>query len=167
MTISRPPPPEIGGLLGKIISKLKVNERTRLATELHDSMVQSLTGASMKLRAADKMFESNPAASRRQLALALKTLDSCRDELRNCIWDLRNQALDEPVMDKVLQRVLAPHVGPARPTRSTGRKPCQLRCGSSLCRSDGSQSCQSQTAPDGTGAAPCRLPALRTAPFML
>ena len=95
------------------VSELKVTERTRLATELHDSIVQSLTGASMKLRAADKLFESDANESRRQLALALKTLDSCRDELRNCIWDLRNQALDEPVMDKVLQRVLAPHVGPA------------------------------------------------------
>lgn len=97
----------------KSVSELKVNERTRLATELHDSIVQNLTGASMKLRAVDKMFTSNREESQRQLSLALKTLDSCRDELRNCIWDLRNQALDEPVMDKVLQRVLAPHVGSA------------------------------------------------------
>jgi len=98
------------------VSELKVRERTRLATELHDSIVQSLTGASMKLRAADKMFETNPAASRNQLTLALKTLDSCRDEIRNCIWDLRNQALDEPVMDKVLVRTLTPHVGDTRLT---------------------------------------------------
>lgn len=95
------------------VSELKVGERTRLATELHDSIVQNLTGASMKLRAADKMFESRREESRRQLSLALKTLDSCRDELRNCIWDLRNQTLDEPVMDKVLLRVLAPHIGDA------------------------------------------------------
>ena len=94
-------------------SALKVRERTRLATELHDSIVQNLTGASMKLRAADKMFESRRDESRRQLSLALRTLDSCRDELRNCIWDLRNQTLDEPVMDKVLLRVIAPHVGDA------------------------------------------------------
>ena len=95
------------------VSALKVQERTRLATELHDSIVQNLTGASMKLRAADKMFDSRHEESRCQLSLALKTLDSCRDELRNCIWDLRNQALDEPAMDKVLLRVLAPHVGGA------------------------------------------------------
>ena len=95
------------------VSELKVGERTRLATELHDSIVQNLTGASMKLRAVDKMLTSNREESQRQLSLALKTLDSCRDELRNCIWDLRSQALDEPVMDKVLQRVLAPHVGSA------------------------------------------------------
>ena len=98
------------------VSELKVRERTRLATELHDSVVQNLTGAIMKLRAADKMFESNPAASRKQLSLAVKTLDSCRDETRNCIWDLRNQALDEPVMDRVLVRTLAPHAGDAKLT---------------------------------------------------
>ena len=92
-------------------SELKVSERTRLATELHDSIVQNMTGAAMKLRAADKLFEANPDESRRQLALALKTLDSSRDEIRNCIWDLRNQALDEPTMDKALLRVLSPHIG--------------------------------------------------------
>ena len=95
-------------------SELKVSERTRLATELHDSIVQNMTGAAMKLRAADKLFEKNPAESRRQLGLALMTLDSSRDEIRNCIWDLRNQALDEPTMDKALRRVLAPHIGDAR-----------------------------------------------------
>ena len=98
------------------VSELKVRERTRLATELHDSVVQILTGAIMKLRAADKMFESDPAASKKLLSLAMKTLDSCRDETRNCIWDLRNQALDEPVMDKVLVRALAPHAGDAKLT---------------------------------------------------
>ena len=96
------------------VSELKVRERTRLATELHDSIVQILTGAIMKLRAADKMFGSDPTAARRQLSLAMKTLDSCRDETRNCIWDLRNQALDEPSMDKVLVRSLAPHAGNAK-----------------------------------------------------
>ena len=96
------------------VSELKVRERTRLATELHDSVVQILTGAIMKLRAADKMFGSDPTAARRQLSLAMKTLDSCRDETRNCIWDLRNQALDEPSMDKVLVRSLAPHAGNAK-----------------------------------------------------
>ena len=54
------------------VSELKVSERTRLATELHDSIVQNMTGAAMKLRAADKLFESNPAESRRQLAVALR-----------------------------------------------------------------------------------------------
>ena len=98
------------------VSELKVRERTRLATELHDSVVQILTGAIMKLRAADKMFESNPVSSRKQLSLAMKTLDSCRNETRNCIWDLRNQALDEPVMDRVLVRTLAPHSEDARLT---------------------------------------------------
>ncbi len=96
------------------VSELKVSERTRLATELHDSIVQNMTGAAMKLRAANKLFEANPEESRRQLGLALRTLDSSRDEIRNCIWDLRNQALDDPTMDESLRRVLVPHIGDAK-----------------------------------------------------
>ena len=88
---------------------LKVQERTRLATELHDSIVQNLTGASLHLRTADKLHASDPAAMREQMSVALKTLDSCRDEIRNCIWDLRNRALDEPYMDDAIRRTLAPH----------------------------------------------------------
>ena len=96
------------------VSEMKVGERTRLATELHDSIVQNITGVSMKLRAADRLFETNPGEARRQLALALRTLDSSRDGIRNCIWDLRNQTLDEPTMDAALKRVLAPHAGDAK-----------------------------------------------------
>ena len=95
-------------------SELKVSERTRLATELHDSIVQNMTGAAMKLRAADKLFESNPAESRRQLALALRTLDSSRDEIRNCIWDLRNQALEKSNIDEAIRITLQPHIADAQ-----------------------------------------------------
>ena len=97
--------------LAKSESELKVQERTRLATELHDSIVQNLTGASFHLRTADKLRSSNPDAIREQMSIALRTLDSCRDEIRNCIWDLRNRALDEPSMDEALLRTLAPHIG--------------------------------------------------------
>ena len=95
-------------------SALKVQERTRLATELHDSIVQNLTGASLHLRTADKLRTSDPDAVRDQMSIAMKTLDSCRDEIRNCIWDLRNRALDEPRMDDAIRRTLAPHAGDAR-----------------------------------------------------
>ena len=95
-------------------AELKVHERTRLATELHDTIAQNLTGASMELRAADRTFDSDGAASRRQLALALRTIDACRDEIRDCIWDLRNQALDERLMDDALRRTLEPHLAGVR-----------------------------------------------------
>ena len=70
-------------------AKLKTIERTRLATELHDSVVQNLTGAAMEIRAAEA-------------------------ELRNCIWDLRSQALELSDAEEAVRITLRPHLGEAR-----------------------------------------------------
>lgn len=91
-------------------SELKINERTRLAVELHDSITQSLTGASMELRTANILSETDPAAMRRHLILATKSLDSCKKEIRNCIWDLRNLALEEPRIEEAIRKALTPHI---------------------------------------------------------
>lgn len=94
--------------LARDASELKVRERTRLATELHDTIVQNLTGAVMGLRAADRLYGTDRDAARRQIRLTARALDACRDELRNCIWDLRSCAFDEPCLEGVLRRTLAP-----------------------------------------------------------
>ena len=99
-----------------VTSDLKVYERTRLAVELHDSLSQNLTGVSLAIRAANRLADSDPDGMRRSLGLASKTLDSCRDELRNCLWDLRNQTLEESDMNEAIQQTLAPHVGDAKLT---------------------------------------------------
>ena len=100
-------------ITARVGSELKVYERTRLAVELHDSITQNLTGATMEIRTADILADSDPAAMHRYLSLAGKTLDSCREDLRNCIWDLRNLALDEIRADEAIRRTLAPHLGDA------------------------------------------------------
>ena len=99
-----------------VTSDLKVYERTRLAVELHDSLSQNLTGVSLAIRAANRLADSDPDGMRKSLGLASKTLDSCRDELRNCLWDLRNQTLEESDMNEAIQQTLAPHVGDAKLT---------------------------------------------------
>ena len=86
--------------IAKAESDLKVFERTRLAVELHDSVAQNLTGASLALRG--KKYE-----------LAAKTLDSCREDLRNCLWDLRNLTLDDGDINAAIRKTLEPHVGEA------------------------------------------------------
>ena len=99
-----------------VTSDLRVYERTRLAVELHDSLSQNLTGVSLAIRAANRLADSDPDGMRKSLGLAAKTLDSCRDELRNCLWDLRNQTLEESDMNEAIQQTLAPHVGDAKLT---------------------------------------------------
>ena len=92
---------------------LKVDERTRLAVELHDSLSQTLTGVSFQIDAAEKARQKDPSRIARHLALAKRTLLSCREELRNCLWDLRNNALEDADAVSAIRRTVEPHVGDA------------------------------------------------------
>ena len=94
----------------RIEADLKTLERTRLAIELHDSIAQNLTGATMELKAADLVADTDRPALHRLLTLAIRTLDSCRESLRNCIWDLRNLTLDEGNVSAAIRKTVAPHV---------------------------------------------------------
>ena len=99
--------------IAKAESDLKVEERTRLAVELHDTISQNLTGLSLSLRAADRFAQSVPDGMREKLKIAAVSLDSCRQELKNCLWDLRNNTLDEADMNDAIRRTLLPHIGDA------------------------------------------------------
>ena len=89
-------------------SELRVGERTRLAVELHDTLVQNLTGVSMELEAANGRRDDTPTDVREHISVAVKALNSCRTELRNCLWDLRSQALEEPTLTRAVERTLQP-----------------------------------------------------------
>ena len=99
--------------LAAFASSLKVEERTRLAVELHDTIAQTLTGVSLEIDAARDFSRTNAREMERHLACASRTLNSCRNELRNCMWDLRNQTLDDVSMDEAIRRTLAPHLAGA------------------------------------------------------
>ena len=100
--------------LEHLASDLKASERTRLAVELHDSISQNLSGVSMELDTALNGEEPMPPSATGHLLRASKTLDSCRVELRNCIWDLRSHALDETDMNKAIRIALGPTIGAAK-----------------------------------------------------
>ena len=100
-------------ITARIGSDLKVYERTRLAVELHDSLAQNLTGVSLEIDAASDFAKENPNEMMRHLDIASSALKSCRDELRNCLWDLRNQSLEDEDMDTAIRRTLTPHLGGA------------------------------------------------------
>lgn len=96
--------------IGHVKADLKTSERTRLAVELHDSIAQNLTGVSMELETAARCGKENVTGLLGHLTIAAKALKSCRLELRNTLWDLRNQSLDERDMDTAIRRTLLPHV---------------------------------------------------------
>ena len=102
-----------------IAADLKVGERTRLAIELHDALSQNLTGVSLEIATAARLasqISPQPSTHGTQRAtldhldIAARSLKSCRDELRNCIWDLRNFALEEADMNDAVRRTLAPFI---------------------------------------------------------
>lgn len=98
----------------RLSETLRVEERTRLATELHDTVAQNLSGLSLQLDAAGRLADSDPVSMKPVLAFASKTLLACRRELRDCLWDLRSQALDEKDMNAAIRRALSPHLGSAQ-----------------------------------------------------
>ena len=96
--------------LDNITSKLKVEERTRIAVELHDSIAQNLTGVSLEIDSAEQLANKNPAGMMQHLRIAARTLQSCRNELRNCLWDLRSRALEEQDLNEAIRRAIAPQI---------------------------------------------------------
>ena len=89
---------------------LKTSERTQLAIELHDALSQTLTAVSMEIETAQQFLDGSAPGLRIHLGIAEKALDSCRFDLRNCLWDLRNEALESTTMDEAVRTTLLPHV---------------------------------------------------------
>ena len=78
------------------IAEKKVEERTRLAVELHDSISQMLTGIAMQLEVGNT-------------DTAKTMLSACRSDLRRCLWDLRSRTFEEKDMTEAIERTLEPH----------------------------------------------------------
>ena len=95
---------------------LKVEERTRLAVELHDSISQTLTGVAFQIETARGIGGKALGEAQRFLDIASQMLSSCRQELRCCLWDLRCRTFEEKDMTEAIQRTVAPHTEQAKVT---------------------------------------------------
>ena len=78
------------------IAEKRVEERTRLAVELHDSLSQTLTGVALQLEVGNT-------------DTARTMLTACRSDLRRCLWDLRSRTFEEKDMTEAIERTLEPH----------------------------------------------------------
>lgn len=104
-------------------STLRTDERTRLAAELHDFTAQNLTAVSYQISAARAAQERNDPETPDLLKRAAQMLQSCRTELRRCLWDLRNDALDEASFEKAIRKTVLPVAGEATVSvRFVGRR---------------------------------------------
>lgn len=94
-----------------IQSAIRFGERTRLAVELHDTLSQTLAGTAMRVDAARGLLESDLPKARQCLDLASRALAACRNDLRGCIWDLRNHILDETDLGQAVRKTALPILG--------------------------------------------------------
>ena len=92
----------------KEYAQLKTGERTRLAVELHDSLSQNLEGVACQVAATRTMLGESPGSAKSCLDTAERMLDSCRLELKRCLFDLRGNALEEKDLSAAIRKTLAP-----------------------------------------------------------
>ena len=90
----------------KIKADFRIDERTRIATELHDSLAQNLTAMSYQLTAARLSRDEDPTTSQKHIETVATMLNSSRTELRRCLWDLKSEALEEPTFEQAIRRTL-------------------------------------------------------------
>jgi signal transduction histidine kinase len=72
-----------------------LEERNRMALEIHDSLAQSLTGIVIHLQAAEKAKSNRSSLSRKHLRLCRILAREGLAEARRSVWALRPGALDE------------------------------------------------------------------------
>jgi signal transduction histidine kinase len=71
-----------------------VEERTRLARDLHDSVVQKLFGVVLAAQSADTLFDRDSAAARAQVQRLRELAQDAIQELRSLIFQLRPAAVE-------------------------------------------------------------------------
>lgn len=92
----------------KLAQTFKIEERTRLAAELHDYIAQNLTAVSYQISAAKSALSIASDKTGSFIDTADKMLQSCRTDLRRCLWDLRSDALNETDLDKAILKAASP-----------------------------------------------------------
>ena len=93
-------------VINRIMMRRKVSERTRLAVELHDSLSQTLAGVACQIAAGENAVAEDPEVAMTLLKTAERMLESSRTELKNCLFDLRNDTVDDPDFARAITKTL-------------------------------------------------------------
>lgn len=97
---------QTGIISQKIEQETLVNERQRIARELHDTQEQGLTALSLQLRNIQRKLETDPAGAPRSVVLAEQMLRVCREESRASIIDLRGGILEEMDLGSAIRKTI-------------------------------------------------------------
>jgi len=87
-----------------------LEERNRIARELHDTLEQELTAITMQLDLVADCFQDTPRVAQQALDTARSMSRHCIVEARRSVWDLRCHLLDDGDLASALERVVEPLV---------------------------------------------------------
>jgi len=83
-----------------------MDERNRMAREIHDTLAQGFTGIILQLEAADQALNERPSELERHLSQAQNLARKSLAEARRSVWNLRPQALEQlPLAEALGQEV--------------------------------------------------------------
>ncbi len=92
----------------KLKTSAVLEERNRIARELHDSLEQELAGITMQLDLAVDCFGQAPRIAEQALATARNMSRHSMVEARRSVWDLRCQLLEDGDLASALEQIVAP-----------------------------------------------------------
>ncbi|BCX04570.1 MAG: hypothetical protein KatS3mg053_2508 [Candidatus Roseilinea sp.] len=88
-----------------------LEERNRLAREIHDTLAQGLAAITMQLETADALMAGDkPAQARAAIRRALRLARANLEEARRSVLDLRAAPLEEHTLREALTALLQEHV---------------------------------------------------------
>ncbi len=100
----------------------RIEERTRIAREIHDTLAQGLTGIALNIEGAMRYLEHDPERARQRLELALQASRESLEEARRSVLDLRGATLQRSLPEalRALARAFTSDTGVRVQVRSPG-----------------------------------------------
>jgi signal transduction histidine kinase/ligand-binding sensor domain-containing protein len=84
----------------------RFNERTRIARELHDTLLQSFQGLMLRFQTVDEMLPARPLDAKKALEGALDRADEAISEGRDAITDIRATTLASRDLEKSITALM-------------------------------------------------------------
>jgi len=94
----------------KLRSGAVLEERNRIARELHDTLEQELAGITMQLDLAADSFQRSPRVAQQALKVARSMTRHSMREARRSVWDLRCHLLENGDLVSALRQAVGPFV---------------------------------------------------------